>query len=150
MPADQQESELLRTFRQIFEQANRAWNEGDVKSAYAALPESMDYRLAPTGPHARVLHRRDQVVAFFEEFQQTFPDARTASHEFIEGGEGIVIVGFRVTGSGRSSGAGTEMEIWQVWQVSDDLVPLAVSEFSDRRGALQAAGVRQSSQRGAG
>ena len=150
MPADQQESELLRTFRQIFEQATRAWNEGDVKSAYAALPESMDYRLAPTWPDARVLHGRDEVVAFFEEFQQTFPDARTASHEFIEGGEGIVIVGFRVTGSGRSSGAGTEMEIWQVWQVSDDLVPLAVSEFSDRRGALQAAGVRQSSQRGAG
>ena len=101
----------------------------------------MEYRLAPTWPDARVLHGRDQVVAFFEDFQQTFPDARTASHEFMEGSEGVVIVGFRVTGSGRSSGAGAEMEIWQVWQVSDDLIPIGVTEFSDRQDALEAAGV---------
>jgi ketosteroid isomerase-like protein len=139
MPSEQQESEFLRTFQQLFERGNRAWNEGDVKSAYAALPDQMEYRLSPTWPDARVLHGRDEVVAFFEDFQQTFPDARTASHEFIEGGEGIVIVGFHVTGSGRSSGAGTEMQIWQVWEVSDELTPLAVAEFTDRQDALAAA-----------
>jgi ketosteroid isomerase-like protein len=144
------ESELLRTFRQLFEEANRAWNEGDVKGAYAALPDEMDYRLAPTWPDARVLRGRDEVIAFFEDFQRTFPDARTASHEFIEGGEGTVIVGFRVTGSGRSSGAGTEMEIWQVWQVSDELTPIAVNEFSNRQEAVDAAGVIESSAREAG
>ena len=150
MPAGQQESQLLKTFRQLFEQGNRAWNDGDVRSAYAALPDEMEYRLAPTWPDARVLHGRDQVVAFFEDFQQTFPDARTASHEFMEGSEGVVIVGFRVTGSGRSSGAGAEMEIWQVWQVSDDLIPIGVTEFSDRQDALEAAGVLESGGRGAG
>jgi ketosteroid isomerase-like protein len=144
------ESELLRTFRQLFEEANRAWNEGDVKGAYAALPDEMDYRLAPTWPDARVLRGRDEVIAFFEDFQLTFPDARTASHEFIEGGEGTVIVGFRVTGSGRSSGAGTEMEIWQVWQVSDELTPIAVNEFSNRQEAVDAAGVIGSRAREAG
>jgi hypothetical protein len=82
------------------------------------------------------------------------PSSRSLSssepHEFIEGSEGIVIVGFHVTGSGRSSGAGTEMEIWQVWEVSDDLIPLGVTEFTDRKDALDAAGVRESSGRGAG
>jgi|SRR5262245_8477942 len=150
MPADQQESELLAAFRRAFEQGNRAWNAGDVKTAYAALPDEMEYRLAPTWPDARVLRGRDEVVAFFEDFQRTFPDARTASHEFIEGGEGVLIVGFLVSGSGRSSGAGTEMRIWQVWRVSDDLIPLGVTEYSDRRDALDAAGVRDSGERGAG
>ena len=144
------ESELLRTFRELFEEANRVWNEGDVKGAYAALPDEMDYRLAPTWPDARVLRGRDEVIAFFEDFQRTFPDARTASHEFIEGGEGTVIVGFRVTGSGRSSGAGTEVEIWQVWQVSDELTPIAVNEFSNRQEAVDAAGVIESRAREAG
>jgi ketosteroid isomerase-like protein len=144
------ESELLRAFRQLFEEANRAWNEGDVKGAYAALPDEMDYCLAPTWPDARVLRGRDEVIAFFEDFQRTFPDARTGSHEFIERGEGTVIVGFRVTGSGRSSGAGTEMEIWQVWQVSDERTPISVNEFSNRQEAVDAAGVIESSARAAG
>jgi ketosteroid isomerase-like protein len=150
MPAEQQQSELLRGFKQIFEQANRAWNEGDVRSAYEAIPDEMEYRLSPTWPDAHVLHGRDEVVAFFEDFQQTFPDARTASYEFIEGPEGVVIVGFRVTGSGRSSGAGTEMQIWQVWRVSDELIPIGLTEYNDRRDALNAAGVRESTWRGAG
>jgi ketosteroid isomerase-like protein len=148
MPDEQQESELLQLFRLVFEAANTAWNQGDVKTAYAALPDELEYRLAPTWPDARVLHGRDEVVTFFEDFQQTFPDARTAAHEFIEAGEGVVIVGFRVIGSGRSSGAGTEMEIWQVWHVSGQLVPSAVAEFTNRQDALEAAGVAESGGRG--
>ena len=144
-----EESELLKAFREAFEEGNRAWNAGDVKRAYAVLPDELEYRLSPTWPEARVLQSRDEVVAFFEDFQRTFPDAQTASHEFIEGSDGTVIVGFRVSGSGRSSGAGTEMQIWQVWQVSDELAPLSVTEFSNREDALNTAGVMESSARGA-
>jgi ketosteroid isomerase-like protein len=146
------ESELLKAFREAFEEGNRAWNEGDVKRAYGALPDDLEYRLSPTWPEARVLRSRDEVVAFFEDFQQTFPDARTASHEYIEADQGIVIVGFRVTGSGRSSGAGAEMEIWQVWEVrtlDDGLTATSVTEFTDRREALEAAGVNVPTGRGA-
>jgi ketosteroid isomerase-like protein len=140
------ESELLMAFRESFEEGNRAWNAGDVERAYSALPDQLEYRLSPTWPEARVLRSRDEVVAFFEEFQSTFPDARTASHEFIEAGDGTLIVGFRVTGSGRSSGAGAEMEIWQVWQVvtdDDGLTTTGVTEFSNRREALEAAGIQE-------
>jgi ketosteroid isomerase-like protein len=144
-----EESELLKAFREAFEEGNRAWNAGDVKRAYAVLPDELEYRLSATWPEARVLQSRDEVVAFFEDFQRTFPDAQTASHEFIEGREGTVIVGFRVTGSGRSSGAGTEMQIWQVWQVSDEGVPLGVTEFTNREDALNTAGVMESTARGA-
>src|SRR6476659_2479219 len=108
MPAA--ESEFLRAFREGFEQGNRAWNAGDVKTAYAALPARLEYQLAPTWPEARLLGSRDEGIEFFESFQETFPDARTASHEYVEEAPGTVIVGFRVTGTGRTSGAKAEME----------------------------------------
>jgi ketosteroid isomerase-like protein len=146
-----EESELLRAFRASFEVGNQAWNAGDVKRAYAALPDQLEYRLSPIWPEARVLRTRDEVIAFFEDFQATFPDARTESHEYIEA-DGTVIVGFRVTGTGRSSGAGTEMEIWQVWQVrevDDGVTATSVTEFNNRQEALESAGIGEASARGA-
>jgi ketosteroid isomerase-like protein len=142
MPA---ESEFLRAFREGFEQGNRAWNAGDVKTAYAVLPDRLEYQLAPSWPEARVLGGRDEVVEFFESFQETFPDARTAPHEYLEGSPGTVIVGFRVTGTGRTSGAKAEMEIWQVWAFpdQDELSVRSVREFTNRREALEAAGLSE-------
>jgi ketosteroid isomerase-like protein len=142
MPA---ESEFLRTFREGFEQGNRAWNAGDVKTAYAVLPDRLEYQLAPTWPDARVLGSRDEVIEFFESFQETFPDAHAASSEYLEGGPGTVIVGFRVTGTGRTSGAKAEMEIWQVWAIPDQdgLTVRSVREFTNRREALEAAGLSE-------
>jgi ketosteroid isomerase-like protein len=84
------ESGFLRAFREGFEQGNRAWNGGDVKTAHAALPERVEYRLAAIWPEARVLRSRDEVIEFFENFQETFPDARTASHEYVEGANGTL------------------------------------------------------------
>ena len=140
MPAA--ESEVLRAFRERFEQGNRAWNAGDVKTAYAALPDQLEYRLATTWPEARVLRSRDEVIEFFEGFQETFPDARTTSHEYMEGSNGTVLAGFRVAGTGRTSGAVGEMEIWQVWEVRDFTVT-RVTEFTNRADALEAAGLSE-------
>lgn len=141
-------SDLLRAFKQAFEEGNRAWNEGNVKGAYAALPDDLEYRLAPAWPQARVLRGGDEVVAFFEDFQETFPDARTSSHEFMEVDERTVIVGFRVTGTGRTSGAGTAMEIWQVWELREGMVPFRVREFHQRAAALEAAGAESAAGQG--
>ncbi len=146
-----QEPELLRAFREVFEEGNRAWNAGDVERAYAVLPDQLEWRLSPSWPEARVLRSRDEVVAFFEGFQETFPDARTASHEYIEVDQGTIIVGFRVTGTGRTSGVGTEMAIWQVWKVrmvGDGLTTTSVTELNDRQEALEAAGVKEPTGRG--
>jgi ketosteroid isomerase-like protein len=134
------ESDFLKAFRAIFMEGNRAWNAGDIRRAYTSLPDDFEFQLAPSWPNARPLRGPDEVVAFFEDFQETFPDVRTTLPELIEVDERTVIVGFRVIGTGRSSGAGTEMEIWQVWEVGEGMVPLRVTEFSDRDAALEAVG----------
>ena len=139
------ESEFLRAFREGFEQGNRAWNAGDVKTAYAVLPDQVEYRLAATWPEARVLRSRNDVIEFFESFQETFPDVRTGSHEYLEGAHGTVVAGFRVAGTGRTSGAVSEMEIWQVWEIrdQDNLTVRRVTEFPTRDEALEAAGLSE-------
>jgi len=116
-----------------------------VKTAYAVLPDQVEYRLAATWPEARVLRSRDEVIEFFEDFQETFPDARTASHEYMEGPNGTVLVGFRVAGTGRTSGAVGAMEIWQIWEIrdQDNLTVRRVTEFPTRDEALEAAGLSE-------
>jgi hypothetical protein len=142
-----EESDLLKAFRASFEEGQRAWNEGDVKRAYAALPDELEYRLAPQWPESRLLHSRDEVIEFFEDFQDIAPDARSHSTELIEIDERTVIAGFKVTGSGRRSGAQTEMEIWQVWEMSEPLVASRVTEFTSRDEALEAVGASPARER---
>ena len=116
-----------------------------MKTAYAALPDQVEYRLAATWPEARVLRSRAEVIEFYEDSRETFPDARTAAHEYMEGPNGTVLAGFRVAGTGRSSGAVGEMEIWQVWEIrdQDDPTVTRVTEFTTRREALKAAGLSE-------
>jgi hypothetical protein len=82
------------------------------------------------------------VIEFFEDFQDIAPDARSHSPELIEIDERTIVAGFKVTGSGRRSGAETEIEIWQVWEMSEPLVASHVTEFTSRDEALGAAGAR--------
>jgi SnoaL-like domain len=132
---------LLKTVRPAFEEANRAWNEGDVRRAYRTLPEDFEYRLSNIWPNARPLRGRDEVIAFFEDWRQTFPDAQAGPIEFIEVDERRLILGFPVIGTGRSSGVSTEMEIWQLWELDGTFTPTRVTEFGSRDAVLEVAGV---------
>jgi ketosteroid isomerase-like protein len=140
--AGQRSRLLIETLRPLYEEGNRAWNEGDIQRAYSTLPEDFEMRLSANWPNARgALHGPDEIVAFFEDFREMFPDARTGSLDFIEVDDRRAIVGFPVTGTGRGSGARTEMEIWQLWEVSEDFVPVRLTEYSTRQQALEAAGL---------
>jgi ketosteroid isomerase-like protein len=132
------ESDFLKAFRQAYDEANRAWNEGDIKRAYAALAEDVDYRLAPTWPSARPLRGRDEVIGFFQDLRETFPDVRGEVIEVSQVDQTTTLTGTKVTGSGASSRAGTEMEIWQIWELGERLVPFRITEFLDREAAVQA------------
>jgi SnoaL-like protein len=135
------EPEFLRQFRLAWEEGNRAWNEGDFKRAYGGLPEGFEYHVAATWPQARSLMGPDEIVAFFEELRETFPDVRSVRPQFVQVGEQTVIIGFDVIGTGGRSGVSTEMEIWQVWEFGDDGQPSSLREFSHRSEAFEAAGV---------
>ena len=134
------ESELAQGLRSIAEESNRAWNEGDVERAYGILGEDFVYTLSATWPQSRPLHGRNEVVAFFKDFREMFPDAHAGPIEFIEVGPQRLIMSFPVVGTGRASGVKTEMEIWQVWHL-DNGVPVRCDEYPDRATTLEAAGL---------
>jgi ketosteroid isomerase-like protein len=135
------ESEFVRAIRRVFEHGNRAWNEGDFERAYQALGDDFEYKLASTWPQSRPLRGRAEVVKFFEDFHEMFPDAQSGPLEFVEVGERRVIVWFPVVGTGRASGVRSEMEIWQVWELAEGGMPVRVIEYPDRGAAERAAGV---------
>ena len=131
----------MNQLRTLYEEGNRAWNEGDFERAYQALGEESEYELAPTWPQTRPLRGRDEVVKFFEDFRETFPDARAGPLEFVEVSERRLIVGFPVVGTGRASGVRIDMEVWQVWHLGEAHMPIRVNEYPDRAAALRAAGI---------
>ena len=134
------ESEFGRALRDFYEEANRAWNAGDFEQAYQALGDDVEYELASTWPQSRPLRGRSEVVAFFEDFRETFPDVQAGPVEFVEASERRLIVGFPVIGTGQASGIRIEIEVWQVWQLGEGGIPLRVKEYPDRAAALGAAG----------
>lgn len=134
------ESEFGRALRKLYEEGNQAWNEGDFERAYQALGDDIEYELASTWPQSQPLHGRAEVVEFFEDFRETFPDVRAGPLDFVEVSERRLIVGFPVIATGRTSGVRVEMEIWQVWDLDESGIPARVKEYSDRAAALRAAG----------
>jgi ketosteroid isomerase-like protein len=144
----EQESEFLKAFRAAYDEGNRAWNEGDFKRAYGGLTDDVEYDLAPSWPHARPLRGHDEIVEFFQDLRETFPDMRGELRAFIQTDERTVIVGLQVLGTGGRSGVGTAMDIWQIWDMREHLSPIRVREFLDRRAALEAAGAQKPAERG--
>lgn len=135
------EADFLRALRRVFEQGNQAWNEGDLERAYQVLGDDFEYELASTWPETRPLRGRDDVVGFFQAFRETFPDVRAGPLDFVEISERRLVVGFPVVGTGRSSGARVEIEVWQVWELAETGTPVRVKEYPDRGAALRAAGL---------
>jgi SnoaL-like domain len=135
------ESEFGRALRSLYEDGNRTWNEGNFERAYEVRGDDVEYELASTWPQARPLRGRVEVVKFFEDFRETFPDVRTGPPEFVEISERRMIVGFSVVGTGRASRVRIETEIWQVWELGEGGMPLRVTEYPDRNAAKRAARV---------
>ena len=133
------ESEIEQFLRDLYLEGNRAWNEGDIERAYQALGDDVEYELASTWPQSRPLRGRAEVVEFFKDFRETFPDVQAGPVEFVELSEGRAIVGFPVVGTGRASGIRLEMEVWQVWQLEGG-IPKSITEYPDRASAVGAAG----------
>jgi hypothetical protein len=138
------ESDFLRLFKAIYGEGNRARNEHDFERAYGGLPDDIVYQLGPAWPEAgRVFHGPGDIISFFKGLLDVFPDAKTGPITYIEVDERTMVTGFEVHGTGRESGTSTEMEVWQVWEVGEGLVPIRVVEYIDREAALKAAGARE-------
>jgi ketosteroid isomerase-like protein len=119
-----------------------AWERGDMEAVFALYDPAIvwDNSTLPA-PNAGVYHGHEGVRQFFQEWLEAFEDQHLQAETFIDAGGGVV-VGHRISGRGKSSGAEVEMFRWQVYRVRNGLVT-RIDVFETRAEALEAADRRE-------
>jgi predicted SnoaL-like aldol condensation-catalyzing enzyme len=87
-----------------------------------------------------VLRGRDAVVDYFSGVRDT-GEWKVESVEFIDGGEGGVVIHQRGTGKGSTSGIVLTLDFFQIWELGSDGLVVRVREYERREDALEAAGL---------
>jgi ketosteroid isomerase-like protein len=86
-------------------------------------------------------HGREGVREFFRQWVGTFEDWNFEVREMLDAGHSV-FVHMHQRGRGKTSGAATEIDFWQVWLFREGKVVRFVQK-PDRRSALEAAGLSE-------
>jgi ketosteroid isomerase-like protein len=81
------------------------------------------------------------VRQFWREWLEPFETFEAHSETFIDAGDNVV-VGFRLSGRGKASGAQVEWRLWNVYTIRNGLVIL-IQAFETEGEALEAAGLSE-------
>jgi ketosteroid isomerase-like protein len=121
-------------------------NRGDVEGALAMVDVAPEFEFVPSGvliPDLSDVQRGPEGARrVMEVFWGEFEDAHLEVHEFIDAGD-HVFCSLTVRGRGRKSGAETSWDVWHVWTMRDDGRPVRLQALTDRKAALEAAGLSE-------
>jgi ketosteroid isomerase-like protein len=92
-------------------------------------------------PSAGVYRGHQGVESFFREWLGTWSDYGVETSEFIDAGDSVVVV-FRQSGIGRSSGVRAEHDFFGIYDISESKVT-RYRQYESRREALEAAGLQE-------
>ena len=135
----EEESGLLQAFREGYAATRSAFNEHDFDAAFAGLPPDVEWHPPEEIPgYPPVLKGRGEVIAFFKEVLNEWPDWRTEFLATAEPSPGLILVEYEATGTGRASGIPAKARMFQAWDFREQ--PLRVFEAGSEEAALRAAG----------
>jgi ketosteroid isomerase-like protein len=117
------------------------WREGQVERALAALDEDFEW-VVPGHPDAELSRGPDEVIAFFRDWMGSW-DELEVSYDLRDAGAGQVLGVITMRGTGRGSGARTEMTMAQLWTFEGGRVRRMVA-YTDAEEGLAAAGLTPS------
>ncbi len=125
---------------EIVRAAIDAYNRGDWDAALKDAPPDFEFDLSrAVGPQHGVWGR-DQMQRFWAEFAENWESSRIEPHEFIEGGEHVVVP-WTLHALGRD---GIEVQARVTWTCTiRDGVIVRVCMYQERQEALEAAGLRE-------
>jgi ketosteroid isomerase-like protein len=131
----QENVEIVKEFTRRFEQGDRdSWREYfDPAVVWDTSASKM--------PAAGVYQGHDGMERFFRDWLPTWRDFGVATREYIDAGDSVVIV-FRQTGTGRSSGVRTARDFFGVYDLKDAKV-VRYRQYESRQEALEAAGLSE-------
>jgi ketosteroid isomerase-like protein len=123
---------------EVIRRAYQAMDAGDVGAiAKLAHPE------AEWVPDARIgeapARGRENVIRFFTDRAEMFEEIRTEIERITANGDQVLVF-LRLSGHGRSSGAGFDVRIAHLWTLSEGLITRGEG-YGSRDEALEAAGL---------
>lgn len=109
-----------RTPLQIVEDSYAAFDRNDMDAVLADLDESIVWEQAQGLPHGGTYHGTREVRSnIFDPLDRDWWDEFTATpHQFIEGGDEIVVLG-RYRGIAKESGRTLDVPFVHVWSIRD-------------------------------
>jgi ketosteroid isomerase-like protein len=90
-------------------------------------------------PTAGVYRGHEGLRQLQREWLEAFETHHIDAERFIDAGD-VIVVGYRVTGRGKASGAAVEMHRWNVYRIRNGLV-IRIDMFETKTEALEAAGL---------
>ena len=152
MSEERIERHLLERFRANYLGSMEAFNRHDFEAAFAGTPPDFVFDISGAGLYERatgmirgssggVMHSREELIAFFRDWLEEFPDWHVDVEDFAEPTPGVVLVTHVVGGSGRVSGAPIARRITEVWDMRSR--PIRISQHQDQAEALEAAGLSE-------
>jgi ketosteroid isomerase-like protein len=121
------------------EVVRRSLEADDRRSALADTRPDVDWIVAKEHPNSRTLHGHDEVLSYFDEWDEMLEDIRFEVTDYREAGERIVAIG-KVRGRGKGGGTPVEVPLALVYAFEDDRIA-RVEEYLDHNEALEAAGL---------
>ncbi len=131
---------FVDAFAKAMRVAQRAFNKGDFETAFAGLDPNVEWHSGSWVLDGGVLAGREEVIRLFVRALDA-GDWQVEAVEFIDAGEGCVIVHQRGRSVGRTTRIGGTMDFFQLWETGPDGLVVRVREFESREDAVRAAGL---------
>lgn len=121
--------------RQIYER----FRAGDERGALELLDPEVEVHDRPEIPDPQVYRGHEGVVAALGVSRAEFDDVDLVPEEFVDAGEGVVVVVLHFVGRGRGSGFPIDELLCHLWRLRDGRA-VRMEVHADRAGALRSAG----------
>ena len=125
-------------FPERYQAAIGAFNGRDLDAAAVEVTPDFEMHLLPEAPED-VVRGADGLRRYWDELLDVFPDWHSELRECTEIGDGLYLAWIRVGGVGPSSGIDAKFDIYEIWELDADGVPLRVRQFRERAEAMSAA-----------
>jgi hypothetical protein len=147
MSEERIERRLLERFRANYLEFVDAFNRRDLEAAFVRTPRDFVFDVSGGGLFKAavdmftpaVMHSREELIAFYRDWIDQFPDWYVDVEGFVEPTPGVLLVTFTARGTGRVSGVPIDRRITEVWDTRSR--PIRVSQHREEADALEAAGL---------
>jgi ketosteroid isomerase-like protein len=122
---------------EIVREVFAAYERGDLSKAMSYYEPDVAFNPAEEPP----IHGRDAVIEYLQRWEEPWDDYEAEGEEFIDAGD-CVVVTFHAKGRGKASGIEVDARSYQVYKLRNGKLA-RMDEYTDRREALEAAGLRE-------